>query len=225
MAITWELCIRQLLEKEPDEITAHDYIYNNQRWDDFILNEDPFKVCLYTNTKGKMSKLYREYFNIDAWSNLKNTYHVKISMIGAPKSGTNAKQKHCIIYLDIDHNEKKVVIHFRNSDFFKKFLVDVYFVKALMEEYGLLDYSISIEFEKLTLRLAFAYIFLNYIYNKRGDVGIVEEFLNLDLFSDFIRYYKKHLDKDCTWKSLERCARYMKQTEVYPILSKYIKEL
>lgn len=218
MSLNWDLCVQQLLEKTPNEITDHDYVYYNQRWDNFVLNEDPFKVCLYTNPKGKLQKLYKEYYNVNAWSKLKDKERVNISMIGAPKVGTNAKQKHCIIYLEVNHTEKNVLIHFRNSDFFKKFLVDVYFIKDIMKEYGLKDYTISIEFEKLTLRLPFAYIYLNYVYTKTLNQEKVKELMRENIFEDFVKYYKKHGDKISTWKSLERCARYMKETKVYPII-------
>lgn len=225
MSVNWNICIQQLLSKKPDEVNNTDYVYYNQSWKDISMTENPFKICLYSNPKGKLKKLYKEYYNIEAWSSFRDKEQVTISMIGQPKVGSNAKQKHCMIYLLINHLEKEITLHFRNSDFFKKFLVDIFFVKDLISHYGLDDYKLNVEFEKLTLRLPFAYIYLNYIYNKTQDIEKVKELLTESLFQDFVKYYKKNEDKNKNWKSLERCNRYMKNTEVYPIVESYIKEL
>lgn len=216
--MTWEFIIRQLINKYigQSHVSSKDYVYDKIEFLDFEPEEDPFKICCYSNTSGKIDTLMKQYYNKEEWEKVKKGEKVNVSMIGGPKWGSTKGNKHCITSLEIDPTKQEVMVYFRNSDFFKKFLVDIKFIKFLLEEENLDNYRISCRFEKLTLRLPFAYIYLNYLYNKHHDKNeIINLVNNNDLFKDFITYYQNIKDKPLTYKSLERCRRYMYKTSVY----------
>lgn len=199
------------------------YFFENVFLENFDLTEDPFSTCCYTNKAGKISTLRKQYLNHDSLSQIFSSDQVEVSMVGGPKWGSTAGNKHCMKSLLVDHLNKKVTINFRNSDFLKKFLVDIYFVKLILSEVGVVDYSYSCNFDNLTLRGPFVYLFLNQVYHKDGE-ELVREYLNSDnkLIISFLDYYRSIKGKQITWKSLERSSRRMAELQVYNIIKEFI---
>ena len=189
----------------------------------FDLTDDPFKVCCYVNPKGKISSLRKQYLNKESLDQIFSGDQVEVSMVGGPKWGSAAGNKHCMKSLYVNHSSKQVQINFRNSDFFKKFLVDIYFVEKILSEAGVKDYSYSCYFENLTLRTPFVYLFLNQVYNTNPQK--VKEYLESDnpLMVEFLQYYKKAEGKTLNFKSLDRCRRRMKELTVYSLIREYIE--
>ncbi len=229
MITTWENLIRDLILKEP---TLNDSWNMYYKVPDFIKIEnieDPFKLCFYTNRNGKIKMLERQYVNRESINegliNLEKSGLAEVSLIGLPKHGSNANYKHCLTYMVIDKENKSVVVNFRNSDFIKKFPIDLYLIKEILREMGILDYDIYCNFEKITLRSSYLYIYLNQIYNTQG-IEKVYEYMdsNYPIVKKFIEYYKINLKKEIKYKSLERSRRYMMESEVYPFIEKYFQE-
>lgn len=198
------------------------FFFQNIFLERFDLKEDPFSTCCYTNPRGKITTLRKQYFNEESIKQIFSFDFVEVSMVGGPKWGSSSGNKHCMRSLSVDHTTKNVVINFRNSDFFKKFLVDIYFVRTILSEVGIKDYTYSCHFENLTLRVPFVYLFLNELYKAEGELP-VKQLLesNNQLIASFLSYYRAQKGKKITYKSLERCARRMKETSVY---NKVIKE-
>lgn len=202
------------------------YYFKNVVIDQFNLVEDPFKTCCYTNPRGKLSTLRKQYLNEESLKDVFSSNKVEVSMIGGPKWGSTAGNKHCMERLEVDHNNKHVTIYFRNSDFLKKFLVDIYFVKEILSEVGIGGYTYSCVFENLTLRSPFVYLFLNEVEKYEGEEK-VKEYLDSDnvLIRSFLEHYKKLEGKDISYKSLERCRRRMKASPLYvSIIRRYIED-
>lgn len=199
------------------------FFFDNVHLDQVSLSEDPFKTCCYTNINGKLSTLRKQYLNKESLDKVKDrdpseTVSV-VSMVGGPKWGSTAGNKHCMELLKVDHQNKKVEICFRNSDFLKKFLVDLFFVRSILSEVGIEGYSFSCYFKNLTLRTPFLYLYLAQLPEE-----LVRKFLESDnpLALEFIRYYRGVSKKAPTYKSLERSARYMKALPVYNIIKEYL---
>lgn len=199
------------------------YFFENVFLENFDLTEDPFSTCCYTNKAGKISTLRKQYLNHDSLSQIFSSDRVEVSMVGGPKWGSTAGNKHCMKSLLVDHSSKKVTINFRNSDFLKKFLVDIYFVKLILSEVGVVGYSYSCNFDNLTLRGPFVYLFLNQVYHKDGE-ELVREYLNSDnkLIRSFLDHHRSIKGKQITWKSLERSSRRMAELQVYNIIKEFI---
>lgn len=199
------------------------YYFEDITISNFSLQEDPFTTCLYRNRQGKLTTLRKQYLNQDSLDQIFSQKVVEVSMVGGPKWGSTAGNKHCMKSLIVDHSQKTVRINFRNSDFFKKFLVDIYFVKTILAEVGVVDYTYSCYFENLTLRLPFVYLFLNSVYLKEGEQSL-RSYLSSGntLVSEFLAYYRKQLSKNLTYKSLERAQRIMKGLESFNIIKEYI---
>jgi hypothetical protein len=199
------------------------YYFQDITLDNFDLKEDPFSTCLYRNRQGKLTTLRKQYLNQESLSKIFSDQVVEISMIGGPKWGSTSGNKHCMRSLVVDHNQKTVRINFRNSDFLKKFLVDIYFVKLILSEVGVKDYTYSCYFENLTIRLPFVYLFLNSVYLKEGENSL-RSYLSSGntIISEFLLYYKKQLGKTLTYKSLERAQRIMKELKSFEIIKEYL---
>lgn len=199
------------------------YYFEDITLNNFSLGEDPFSTCLYRNPKGKVTTLRKQYLNRESLGEIFSSDVVEVSMVGGPKWGSSAGNKHCMKSLVVDHKEKSVRVNFRNSDFFKKFLVDIYFVKTILSEVGVIDYTYSCYFENLTLRLPFVYLFLNSVYLKEGEDSL-RAYLSSEsvLIKEFLDYYRKQLDKKVTYKSLERAQRIMKELKSFEIIKEYI---
>lgn len=214
----WISIIQDLLKNHKATKDGNNLVYTNINITDFNWPGelvDLFDICCYTNKETKLKTLYKQYFNKESWDNMllereNNPVNIcKISMIGGPKWGTTKNNKHCMEYITVDHVNFDVYVYFRNSDFFKKFLIDMYFVDELMCKYKIPCYHINCKFRKLTLRIPFAYIYLNELYKEGMNVK------NDPLFQPFIDYCKSIKDKKQSWKSLERANRYMKKTRLY----------
>lgn len=206
------------------------YYFNDVVIEDFSFNLNPFTTCFYRNSKGKMSTLRKQYLNQESLHKIFEDKKVTVSMVGGPKWGTTAGNKHCMASLQIDHTNKTVEVHFRNSDFFKKFLVDIYFVEEILKEVGVTGYKYSCYFTQLTLRIPFTYIYLEQVFkgafSEEGERE-VRNYLNSDnpLMKDFLDYYRGIQNKKISWKSLERAQRVMKESaSVYKIIEEYLGE-
>ena len=200
---SWVDTLKVLISNIGEAKKGHSgYYFTNITLSDFDLKEDPFLTCQYRNRKGKLTALRKQYLNRESLDQIFSSEVVEVSMVGGPKWGSSAGNKHCMKSLIVDHKAKKVLINFRNSDFFKKFLVDIYFVKSILSEVGVEGYTYSCYFENLTLRLPFVYLFLNSVYLKEGESAL-RSYLSSGniLISEFLGYYKKQLDKKLTYKS------------------------
>ena len=199
------------------------YYFESVKLDHFDLQEDPFSTCLYRNPRGKLTTLRKQYLNQDSLNQIFSSSLVEVSMVGGPKWGSSAGNKHCMKSLIVDHQNKSVIINFRNSDFLKKFLVDIYFVKTILAEVGVEGYTYSCHFDNLTLRLPFVYLFLDSVYQKEGEKSL-RSYLssNNQLIVDFLEYYRKQLGKNLTYKSLERAQRIMKGLKSFEVIREYI---
>ena len=204
------------------------YYFNDVVIEDFSFNLDPFATCFYRNPKGKMSTLRKQYLNQESLHKIFEDKVVTVSMVGGPKWGTTAGNKHCMASLQIDHTNKTVEVYFRNSDFFKKFLVDIYFVEEILKEVGVTGYKYSCHFTQLTLRTPFTYIYLEQVFKGAFSESGEEEVKaylssNNPLIKDFLDYYKGIQDKKISWKSLERAQRVMRESaSVYKIIEPYL---
>lgn len=199
------------------------YFFEDVFLENFDLEEDPFITCCYVHKAGKISTLRKQYLNQNSLSQIFSSDKVEVSMVGGPKWGSTAGNKHCMRSLLVDHTNKTVTINFRNSDFLKKFLVDIYFVKLILSEVGVNNYTYSCKFENLTLRGPFVYLFLNQVYQKEGE-EVVRKYLNSDnkLIKSFLDHYKNTKGKKISWKSLERSGRRMAELQVYSIIKEFI---
>ena len=221
---TWAETLKFLVKNIELAKKGHSgYFFENVFLEDFDLVEDPFTTCCYVNKTGKISTLRKQYLNQDSLSQIFSDNVVEVSMVGGPKWGSTAGNKHCMKSLTVDHTNKTVTINFRNSDFLKKFLVDIYFVKLILSEVGVTGYTYSCNFENLTLRGPFVYLFLNQVYQKEGDEA-VRKYLNSDnkLIKSFLDHYRANKDKKVSWKSLERSGRRMSELRVYSIIKEFI---
>lgn len=222
---SWLKAMEYLMENISYAKKGHNgYYFERVVLKDIELKEDPFSSCCYTNQQGKLSSLRKQYLNQESLNSLFSADRVEVSMIGGPKWGSAAKNQHCMESLLVDHQNKRVTINFRNSDFFKKFLVDLYFVKTILSEAGVNGYSYSCHFENLTLRTPFVYLLLNQVYKAEGEAA-VRKYLESDnpLIQAFIAYYSSPSTKSITYKSLERAQRRMKELSVYNnIIKEYI---
>lgn len=224
---TWLDTLKWLIDHIDLAHKGHNgYYFKDVRIEEFSLTEDPFETCCYINKKGKISTLRKQYLNQESLDEIFSGDKVTVSMVGGPKWGSTSGNKHCMKTLEIDHQKKECLITFRNSDFLKKFLVDIFFVISLLRGKGLADYRFSCYFENLTLRTPFVYLFLNSLYKAEG-LEAVRKYLESPnvLMADFQAYYRaaKKPEKQ-TWKSLERCGRLMRQLPLYnDILKEYLE--
>lgn len=217
---TWVDIIKFLLNNISQAKKGHSgYFFENIDLTQVSLSEDPFTTCCYTNKNGKLATLRKQYLNKQSLDEVLNSPVAHVSMVGGPKWGSTAGNKHCMESLLVDHLTKNVVINFRNSDFLKKFLVDLYFVENILSEKGIKGYTFSCLFKNLTLRVPFLYLYLAQIPEPE-----VRAFLEGDnpMAKEFIRYYKGVNEKTPTYKSLERSARYMRLLPVYTIIKEYL---
>lgn len=201
------------------------FFFKDVQIEQFDLYEDPFSTCCYVNKRGKLTTLRKQYLNQESLDKIFSDDVVEVSMVGGPKWGSTAGNKHCMKSLIVDHKKKLVIINFRNSDFLKKFLVDIYFVEEILKEVGVVGYSYSCHFDNLTLRVPFVYLFLNSVYNGQGDAH-VRKYLDSDnkLIQAFLDCYRQQKNKVITYKSLERAGRRMKELDLYKkVLKEYIE--
>lgn len=220
----WVDTLKVLIANSSSAKKGHSgYYFEDVTLDNFDLVEDPFTTCLYRNPRGKVTTLRKQYLNQESLDKIFSGPVVEVSMVGGPKWGSTSGNKHCMRSLTVDHNNKTVRVNFRNSDFLKKFLVDIYFVKTILSEVGVKDYKYSCHFENLTLRLPFVYLFLNSVYLREGEASLRSHLSSGNLvISEFLVYYKKQLDKKVTYKSLERAQRIMKSLKSFEIIKEYI---
>ena len=223
----WVDIISYLLENFDQAIKGHGgYYFRDIDILNFKFDEDPFKTCLYRNPRGKLTTLRKQYLNSESLKQIFSNQVVKVSMVGGPKWGTTKGNKHCMESLLVDHTNKVVQINFRNSDFFKKFLVDIYFVEEILREVGISGYRYCCHFDQLTLRTPFTYLYLEQVLLNNTDGELkVRDYLSSDnsLMFSFIHYYRDLSNKKLSWKSLERAFRVMKEsTAVYRIIKEYL---
>lgn len=223
---TWLEALKFLIQNIDQAEKGHSgFFFRDIVLQRFDLTEDPFSTCCYVNRAGKLSSLRKQYLNEESLSQIFSGDEVDVSMVGGPKWGSAAGNKHCMKNLHCQHIDKKVQINFRNSDFFKKFLVDIYFVREILAEVGIKDYQYSCHFENLTLRTPFVYLFLNQLYKAEGPEA-VRKYLDSDnrLMVAFLDFYRKSKGKKISYKSIERCGRRMRETAVYKdVIRKYIE--
>ena len=226
---TWLEVLKYLVDNIGCAKKGHSGFYFEDVYlEDFDLTLDPFTACCYTNRKGKLATLRKQYLNQDSLNQVFSDKVVEVSMVGGPKWGSTAGNKHCMKSLVVDHSQKTVRINFRNSDFLKKFLVDIYFVKEILAEVGIKDYTYSCKFDQLTLRTPFVYLFLHQVFvsssKERFGSPEVASYLESDnpLIVDFIKYYRGLKNKSVNFKSLERAQRRMKELSVYKIIERYL---
>jgi hypothetical protein len=169
MLTTWGKLIDELMYQNLENDKQNCYCKNLDLIS-FEEIDEPFKLCLYTNPKGKYKTLLKQYWNEksinDVLKKLKEDSEdlIELSLKGKPKQGSNSNYKHCLTFMYINKKEKLVVVNFRNSDFIKKFPVDLFLIKDILKKLNIEDYIIYCNFEKLTLRAPFLYIYLNYVY-------------------------------------------------------------
>lgn len=199
---------------------------------------DPFELCCYTNKEGKLTLLSRNYRNEKSVQEAKQKLKggnsiVSVSLIGEQKHGSVKNKDFCMYQLFINKDEKRATVIFRNSDIFKKLLIDVYWLKnILMKELGIENYQLDACFNSITLRAPFFYIYLN-AANKHWNLDndnlltkgpdIVDMILtnNLPITKAFLAWYRKPAPN---YKSLERAGRRMKELDIWPKLSNYINK-
>ena len=219
---TWFETLKFLVDNIDKAKKGHSgFYFEDVEIEKFDLKEDPFSTCCYTNKRGKLTLLRKQYLNQNSLSQIFSGDLVEVSMVGGPKWGSTAGNKHCMQSLVVDHKNKQVKINFRNSDFLKKFLVDIYFVQEILKEVGVVDYSYSCHFDMLTLRSPFVYLFLNQVYLVEGEKS-VREYLESDnkLILSFLDNYKKSKDKKISYKSLDRSRRRMSELSVFNLIIK-----
>lgn len=196
---------------------------------------DPFELCCYTNKEGKLSLLSRNYRNEEsikrAKEELKGSHSiVSVSLIGEPKHGSVKNKDFCMYTLFINKDEKRATVIFRNSDVFKKLLIDIYWLKNnLMKELGIEDYRLDACFNALTLRAPFFYIYLNAgkkYWNEYSTSDVIPDFISNTLSTNnivvkaFLAWYNKPTPN---YKSLERAGRRMKELDIYKEIEPFIK--
>lgn len=198
---------------------------------------DPFKLCCYTNKEGKLSLLSRNYRNEDSIQKAKTALKgghsiISVSLIGEAKHGSVKNKDFCMYTLFINKDSKRATVIFRNSDVFKKLLIDIYWLKnVLMKELGIEHYQLDACFNSLTLRVPFYYIYLNAnqeFWNLNNpdpltkDPHIVTTLLSTNnmIVKDFLAWYNKPTPN---YKSLERAGRRMRELEIYKEIEPYIK--
>ena len=190
---------------------------------------DPFELCCYTNREGKLSLLSRNYRNEESIKEAKEKLKgcnsiVSVSLIGEKKHGSVKNKDFCMYTLFINKDEKRATVIFRNSDVFKKLLIDVYWLKnVLMPELGIENYQLDACFNSLTLRAPFFYIYLNAAKRYYADTpDVISDILKEDnkVVKAFLSWYNKPTPN---YKSLERASRRMKELEIYKEIEPYIK--
>ena len=193
---------------------------------------DPFKLCCYTNKEGKLSLLSRNYRNEAsikaAKESLKGGHSiVSVSLIGEAKHGSVKNKDFCMYTLFINKDEKRATVIFRNSDVFKKLLIDIYWLKnVLMKELGIEKYRLDACFNALTLRAPFFYIYLNAAKKYWLETSGIKDFISDVLLRDsnkvvnaFLEWYNKPTPN---YKSLERAGRRMKELDIWPEIEDWL---
>lgn len=190
---------------------------------------NPFELCCYTNQQGKLTLLKRNYRNEasinKAKAELKGGHSiVSVSLIGEAKHGSVKNKDFCMYTLFINKDEKRATVIFRNSDIFKKLLIDVYWLKnCLMPELGIGDYRLDACFNALTLRAPFFYIYLKALKSEYpNDPDIIKDTLstNNPIVKAFLAWYNKPTPN---YKSLERAGRRMRELDIYKEIEPFIK--
>lgn len=185
-----------------------------------------FDICCYTQKQGKLNMLSKNYINKESMKNakkdLKDSNHDQIilSLIGEPKHGTVKNKDQCMQLAIINKGQKRITLFFRNSDFFKKFLVDVHwFHQIVMKELDISNYQLDICFNAVTLRSPFFYIYLQEVFNDEWEKN-PEYFKQLIVSNHpIINSFKKHYSKPIgKYKSLERAGRRMRELSCWPII-------
>lgn len=196
---------------------------------------DPFELCCYTNKEGKLSLLSRNYRNEASIKHAKTALKgghsiVSVSLIGEAKHGSVKNKDFCMYTLFINKDEKRATVIFRNSDVFKKLLIDIYWLKnVLMKELGIENYRLDACFNSLTLRAPFFYIYLNAgkkYWNELSTSEEIPDFIANTLSTNnivvkaFLAWYNKPTPN---YKSLERAGRRMKELAIYKEIEPFIK--
>lgn len=217
----WLDSIKILLENlKFAEFKNKDFIFKDKI---IILNpqilEDPFKTCCYFNSKTKIKQLTKHYFNEDNWKNLfdkENSEEVIIEI-------KTEKKSPCFYKLIINHKLKKVKVYFRKSDFLKKFRIDLYFIKEILNKFGLQDYKISeCILEETFLRMFYILILLKAL-NEEELRFYCENNL---FFKESIKMLNEENIKNqkgtSKYKMLKRWIKYTVESEYWNILKEYI---
>ena len=190
---------------------------------------DPFELCCYTNKEGKLSLLSRNYRNNGSIEEAKKKLKghnsiVSVSLIGEQKHGSVKNKDFCMYQLFINKDEKRATVIFRNSDVFKKLLIDVYWLKnILMKELGIENYQLDACFNSITLRAPFFYIYLNAAKKHWSDEkNVIADILSTNnmIVKAFLDWYNKPTPN---YKSLERAGRRMRELEIYKEIEPFIK--
>lgn len=231
-------CQSMLVQSGSSFITGPLTVYD-LRVDSF----DPFEICCYTNKEGKLSLLSRNYRNEDSINQAKKALKgghsiVSVSLIGEAKHGSVKNKDFCMYTLFINKDEKRATVIFRNSDVFKKLLIDIYWLKnILMKELGIENYQLDACFNALTLRAPFFYIYLNAARKLEDEEKerINQNAIPLEIVPDvikdtlstnnvvvkaFLSWYNKPTPN---YKSLERAGRRMRELEIYKEIEPFIK--
>lgn len=197
---------------------------------------DPFELCCYTNKEGKLTLLSRNYRNEESINAAKEALKgghsiISVSLIGKPKHGSVKNKDYCMTTLFINKDQKRATVVFRNSDVFKKLLIDVYWLKnVLMKELGIDDYELDACFNALTLRAPFFYIYLKAgkkYWNECSTSEVIPDFIantlstKNPLVKAFIDWYNKPTPN---YKSLERAGRRMKELDIYEEIKPFLNK-
>lgn len=219
-----------IFNKNPNYISGSSYIYGPYLISDVKLSDniDPFELCCYTNTNGKLSMLNKNYYNSasieQAKEKLKSGVSItSVSLIGQPKHGSVKNKDFCMYTMFINKEEKRATVVFRNSDFLKKLPIDVYWIKnILFVDLGIEDYKLDLVFNSITMRVPFFYIYLNYLYksnnNKEEALSVIKNCVNfkhIKFINDFKKWYSKPVSN---YKSLERAYRRLQEQPYYNII-------
>lgn len=229
----WTSAIESCYWQQNTRVSGSSFIYGPIAINDMSVDGvDPFKICCYTNSNGKMSLLTKNYWNQDSIDAAKkllkggNTI-VSVSLIGEKKHGSIKNKDYCMYNLFINKDNKRATVVFRNSDILKKLLIDVYWLKTkLFPELGITDYKLDGIFNAVTIRAPFYYIYFNWLKISGSDWFEEQVKNHLEDYSravdnTFLEWYRKPAPN---YKSLERAGRRMKELDIWPELSKYINK-
>lgn len=217
--------IKDLIEDPTGIAIREDIVFKNKTIQ-ITDSQNPKNFAHYTNINGKLSTLKKQYLDVTSFNMAKEAIerkenNLRVSLIGEPKHGSNAKNEHCLKFMTIDIEKKEVNIYVRSSDLIKKFQMDARLVEEIISDLGLdnTKFTYTYNFDLIRLRAPFFWLYLKELTQNQ-----IDELLSQDvpIVKIFKKYCEQALQKDIKYKSLERTKRYMIKHPSWAMIKKHI---